>query len=320
MTFSRYYRHKLTAQQKIIYDDLVAGMKNRIYEVQTNYVSSQDVSIIIHAVNFDNPQLYYVDFSRITVIQSMDISKILVSYLIDEGLQRKIDQKLKTVTSEILKNVVGKTMKAASLILHDWLVCNCKYEEYNDIPNASHSIVGALINSKGVCDGYAKAYKYLADFIKMRSIVVVGKGIHPDGTAGGHAWNIVMLNKQCFHVDVTFDLLFAGKYCSRAYYLLTTKEILYDHSIDPTFDMPECSVESQVLQVVSGTAELIDFLSSQYQSRVTHSEVRLTKGFSKQKLFTMIKEKMAAKDVGWYSQIDSLWYGDKSRTLFVCWK
>ena len=144
--------------------------------------------------------------------------------------------------------------------------------------------------------------------------------MHPDGTSGGHAWNIVMLNKQCFHVDVTFDLLFAGKYCSRAYYLLSTKEILYDHSIDPIFEMPECSTDSQVLQIVSGTTELINYLNAQYQSRVTHSEVRLTKGFPKQKLFTMIKEKMAAKDVGWYNQIDSFWYGDKSRTFFVCWK
>ena len=53
---------------------------------------------------------------------------------------------------------------------------------------------------------------------------------------------------------------------------------------------------------------------------MTHSEVRLTKGFPKQKLFEMIKEKMVAEDVGWYRQIDSFWYGDKSRTLFVCWK
>ena len=250
----------------------------------------------------------------------MGTSRVLVSYLFDEYLQRKIEQKLKIVTSKILNSVAGKTMKTASLILHDWLVCNCQYGECNDAPNASHSIVGALIYSKCVCEGYAKAYKYLADLIKMRAIVVVGKGMHPDGTSGGHAWNIVMLNKQCFHVDVTFDLLFAGKYCSRAYYLLSTKEILYDHSIDPIFEMPECSTDSQVLQIVSGTTELINYLNAQYQSRVTHSEVRLTKGFPKQKLFTMIKEKMAAKDVGWYNQIDSFWYGDKSRTFFVCWK
>ena len=320
MTFSRYYRHKLTAQQKAIYDDLVAGMENRVYEVKTNYVSNQDISIIAHAVNFDNPQLFYVDFTRLTVIHSMGTSRVLVSYLFDEYLQRKIEQKLKIVTSKILNSVAGKTMKTASLILHDWLVCNCQYGECNDAPNASHSIVGALIYSKCVCEGYAKAYKYLADLIKMRAIVVVGKGMHPDGTSGGHAWNIVMPHQQCFHVDVTFDLLFAGKYCSRAYYLLSTKEILYDHSIDPIFEMPECSTDSQVLQIVSGTTELINYLNAQYQSRVTHSEVRLTKGFPKQKLFTMIKEKMAAKDVGWYNQIDSFWYGDKSRTFFGCWK
>lgn len=320
MTFSRYYRHKLTVQQKAIYDDLVTGMNNRVHEVQTNNISNQDMHIILCAINFDNPQLFYVDFSRIMLIYSVGISKVLISYLFDEYLQRKIEQKLKIITSKILNSVVGKTKEAASLILHDWLVYNCKYEECDDIPNSSHSIVGALIYSKCVCEGYAKAYKYLADLIKMKSIVVVGKSVHPDGTLGDHAWNIVMLNKQYFHVDVTFDLLFLGKYCSRAYYLLSTKEILYDHSIDPTFDLPDCLTNSQFLQVVSGTTELINFLITQYQSRVTHSEVRLTKGFPKEKLFAMIKEKIVAKDFVWYNQIDSFWYEDYSRTLFVCWK
>lgn len=320
MPFSRYYRYKLTAQQKVIYDDLVAGMENRVSEVQIDCADNKEIFKVSYAVNFDNPQLFYVDFHRMTIIRSKGTCKVLVAYLFDECLQREIEQKLKTVTSKILNGVTGKTMKAASLILHDWLVSNCEYGECDDVPNASHSIVGALLYSKCVCEGYAKAYKYLADLIKMRSIVVVGKGIRSDGTSECHAWNIIMLNKQCFHVDVTFDLLFAGKYCSRAYFLLSTKEILHDHSIDPDFDMPECSVDGQVLPVVSGTAELINFLNSQYRLRVTHSEVRLTKGFPKEKLFAMIREKMAAKDVGWYNQIDTYWYGDKRRSLFVCWK
>ena len=108
MTFSRYYRHKLTAQQKIIYDDLVAGMKNRVYEVQTNNGFNQDISIIAHAVNLDNPQLFYVDFTRISVIHSLGTSKVLVSYLFDECLQRKIEQKMKIITTKILNSVAGK--------------------------------------------------------------------------------------------------------------------------------------------------------------------------------------------------------------------
>ena len=82
MAFSRYYRHKLNNQQKKIYDDLVVGLENRACEVHTDFLSGEDIPIITHAVNFDNPQLYYVDFSKITIIQSMGMCKILVSYLI----------------------------------------------------------------------------------------------------------------------------------------------------------------------------------------------------------------------------------------------
>lgn len=320
MAYSRYYRYKLSPRQQIIYDDLVAGMVNRVYEVKTRDVTGQDLTKIVHGIKFDNPQLYYVDFTRLTVFQTCSGSTVLVSYLIDAEQQRKLDRKITTVTAEILKSVAGKPLKEASLILHDWLVRHCVYEECNDKLDSSHTIVGALVYGKCVCEGYAKAYKYLADLIKLRALVVVGEGIHPDGTSAGHAWNIIMLNKQCFHVDVTFDLLFAGRYCSRAYYLLTTRQIRYDHSIDPMFEIPVCDTESHVLQLVSGTAELLAFLNAQYRAGVTHSEVRLTKGFPSEKLFSMIKDKLTGDDVVWYNRIDQFWYGDKSRTLFVCWK
>ena len=121
-------------------------------------------------------------------------------------------------------------------------------------------------------------------------------------------------------MDVTFDLLFAGKYCSRAYYLLSTKEISYDHSLDTTFDMPNCPSNGNVLRTVSGTAELIAFLEAECRSGVTHSEVRLTKGFTSEQLMAMIKRKMTPKDSVWYNQIRSYSYSNHSRSLFVCWR
>ena len=256
MTFSRYYRHKLTAQQKAIYDDLVAGMENRVYEVQTNYVSNQDISVIAHAVNFDNPQLFYVDFTRITVIHFMGTSKVLVSYLFDEFLQRKIEQKLKTITSKILNSVAGKTMKAASLILHDWLVCNCKYGECIDVPNASHSIVGALIYSKCVCEGYAKAFQYIMNEVGIDNVIVIGTGTNSMGKTENHAWNYVKLDKKWYAVDVTWDdpmLIGDGIIPEKSkykYFLKGSKTMNENHFISgkftdggQTFTYPTLSVE-----------------------------------------------------------------------------
>lgn len=320
MAYSRYYRYKLSNSLKKLYDELLLGMEERKREIRSGSYSVQDIQVVLYALNFDNPSLYYVDFGKITIMRSSSYSVFTITYRCDAVTQRKIDKRIKDVTDLVLKQVAGRSIQSAALILHDWLVSNCSYGDCDAFPNAAHSIVGALLYSKCVCEGYAKAYKYLADLIKMRCLVVIGKGIHADGSEGGHAWNIIKIKDSFYHVDVTFDLLFADKYCSRAYYLLSTKEILHDHSIDDDFDLPACTNSGSILTKVSGTAELLRFLESEYKKRVTHSEVRLTKGFTKEKLMEMINNKLSYKDVIWFSHIASYWYGDYCRTLFVCWK
>lgn len=320
MAYSRYYRYRLSELQRKLYDELLLGMEERKQKIHSGNYSVQDMQTVLYAINFDNPSLYYVDFGKIKIMQSAFFSIFVITYYCDADTQRTIDKKIKAVTDLLRKQVIGLSMQSAALMLHDWLVSRCSYGECDTFPNAAHSIVGALLYSKCVCEGYAKAYKYLADLVKIRCLVVTGKGIHPDGTENGHAWNIIKMNDHFYHVDVTFDLLIANRYCSRAYFLLSTKEILHDHSMDESVELPVCTSNGSILKKVSGTEELLRFLENEYRKRVTHSEVRLTKGFTKEKLMSMISKKLSAKDAAWAHQIASYWYGDYCRTLFVCWR
>lgn len=320
MTYSRYYRFKLSTSQKGLYDELLKKIKERQNEIRLGSYSTEELQIVLFALNFDNPDLYYVDFKKIKILKTTLHSSIFITYYCDRNTQISFDNKIKNVTNSILKTLNDRNNKDYSLALHDWLVSNCTYGECDMFPNASHSIIGALLFSKCVCEGYAKAYKYLADLIKLRCIVITGKGIHPDGSEGGHAWNIIKEKNNFYHVDVTFDLLFANRYCSRAYYMLSTKEILHDHSIDDSFELPICTHSGSILRVVSGTSELLMFLENEYKKKVTYSEVRLTKGFTKDKLMAMIHSKLSMKDMLWFNHIESYWYGDYCRTLFVCWR
>ena len=63
-------------------------------------------------------------------------------------------------------------------------------------------------STKVVCEGYAKAFKYLCDLSSFRSgdiscILVVGD-MNSDGSGGGHMWNVVRMDdKNNWLVDVT---------------------------------------------------------------------------------------------------------------------
>ena len=68
-------------------------------------------------------------------------------------------------------------------------------EKFND----SFTAYGILINGKGVCAGYAGAFKLLGDKAGLNNIVVTGylQGSLP------HAWNRVELEEQWYSLDVT---------------------------------------------------------------------------------------------------------------------
>ena len=310
----------LTQHEKNIYDALLTGILERKNEIITTPVTSQEINNIILALKYDNPQLYYVNYNEIRFLQTSTTSTICVPYLIDEIMQSNIDNRLEMVTSSIVQRAEGQLAKDATLYVHDWLVRHVKYSKYESIQNASHSVVGALLYSKCVCEGYAMAYKYLLDILKIRCIVTLGEAIHPDGTSGGHAWNIVKLNSNCYHVDVTFDSLIANQYCSRAYFLLSSTEISVDHILDKTVVFPDCPTGGNVLTTVSSTKELFYFLEKEYHAGTTHSEVRLTKGFEFNQLLSMIQNKALKMNIQWYNHVETYWYRDFSRTLFICWK
>lgn len=92
---------------------------------------------------------------------------------------------------------------------HDWIVTNASYDEgmMLAIPNKSpetENPYGLLILHQGICMGYTTTFQLFMDMLGVQSQIV--RGI----AAGGgvweeHAWNIVNISGEYYHVDVTWD-------------------------------------------------------------------------------------------------------------------
>ncbi len=106
--------------------------------------------------------------------------------------------------------------------LHDYLVTHCDYDYRVDIGNmpfVSHQAEGALLKGTAVCSGYAKAYEALLDAAGIPNVTITGY-------AGGyHAWNLVQLDGQWYHVDTTWDdpTTRGGDYIRYTYFLKSDK-------------------------------------------------------------------------------------------------
>ena len=84
-------------------------------------------------------------------------------------------------------------------------------------------IYGTLINQKAVCEGYAKAFKYIMDELEIPCILVCGTATNSVGVTENHAWNYVQIDGIWYAVDVTWDdpVPDLGEYVSYECFLLS---------------------------------------------------------------------------------------------------
>lgn len=111
-------------------------------------------------------------------------------------------KKIEIAKNEILKNATGNNYEKM-LYIHDWIVDNVEYDT-SDNPNNSN-IYGCLVNKTVICEGYARAYKYLLDELNIPCILVSGTAVDEKGNVERHAWNYVYIKNNWYAVDTTWD-------------------------------------------------------------------------------------------------------------------
>ena len=126
------------------------------------------------------------------------------------------------------------------LFLHDQLAKAVSYK----LTENAHNAYGALVEGNAVCDGYAEALQYLLQRSGIQSFMAIGSSVNPSsGLREGHAWNYVRIDGAYYHADLTWND--QGNDTFHAYFNLTDKAILEDHSIDSVeYKLPTCSSSS----------------------------------------------------------------------------
>lgn len=87
-----------------------------------------------------------------------------------------------------------------ALFVHDYLTATITYG-FSENP---YNAYGALVEHVSVCQGYAYAFKLCMDLLEIPCITVGGTADN-GGEVLSHAWNMIQLNGQWYHVDVTWD-------------------------------------------------------------------------------------------------------------------
>ena len=209
-----FYYNTLSDVQKNIYKCVANGIKNyesnfvlQDYEVVDSDTTMKDVEKSMQAFFTDHPEVFYVDneytiSTKRTLFNSYVELNVTYTIKTKEELDAKINE-VETKINEYLSEAEGKDGFDAELILHDKLgqkIEYFNYEKIEDVPQECHSIYGAFVNGKAVCDGFSKALQVLLDRKGIENILVLGTLENES-----HAWNLVKLDDEWYNVDLTSD-------------------------------------------------------------------------------------------------------------------
>ena len=146
-------------------------------------------------------------------LSSSTTFSLTISYRYSKGTFAQRQQNAKAALNKARTTVAkliapGMSDYDKEKTLHDYIINNTRYdyENYlkNTIPDESFDVYGCLVRGVAVCEGYSKAMKLLCDLSSLECVVVNGKS-KCGGSLEGHAWNIVKVDGEYCHLDVTND-------------------------------------------------------------------------------------------------------------------
>lgn len=168
----------------------------------------------------DHPELFYYHSTYGFNSSNKVITKVNPVIIEEITDLDQAKSKFETAVQRALAQVNDQMTDVEKLlVLHDYLVLNCKYNfGVHSGQGAPTQLVyrsyGALVNGDAVCNGYALAYKVL---LNRLGIPNMSEG----SSAMNHAWNLLQLHGEWYHMDVTWDDLRAEGGCRHGNFLLS---------------------------------------------------------------------------------------------------
>jgi len=229
----RYYRSVLSKEGRECYDVYFHAF---LSFQKTFLLPTSDPEICDKAYQYcllDNPLLFYA--GDVSLWRSTGGITVKVNYKVKEKELYEIWQETDRIIRLVRAKCNGKSDIKKEELIHNTMVRSVVYKDSDYMP--VHSSYAAFMYRKAVCDGISKMSKILFDAVDLPSVIVFGtswQSMNESGkhlNEGAHAWNMVKIGGNFYHVDVTFDLNLSNEHHIRYdYFNLTDEQISREHS------------------------------------------------------------------------------------------
>lgn len=150
------------------------------------------------------------------------IFKVKQAYLTNAELERYVDEQVDRILSRVNANAMSDFEKVK--FVNDYIVKNTVYSADTNL--SPHSAAAVLKEHKGVCQGYALLALKMLRELGVETLYVVG-----EVNTGPHAWNLVKVDGNWYHLDTTWNdpVPDRGNIVRYQYFLVDDATMKLDH-------------------------------------------------------------------------------------------
>lgn len=232
---SRFYYSQLDVYGKLIYDKLYenkdklktgtytadygTAFDDLLHEENGSETLNNSFQLAINALTFDNPELFYIDVTKVYLLTEITTRAFSKTYKVSIGGNNGESYLAEDYTSsDIARYAIGLVEQYKNSIIegcnnlstvekiryiNNYLIDNTEY----DISAGSnvYNIYGTLVEKKAVCEGYARTCKYILDELGIPCIIACGIAKNSQNVTESHAWNYVKVDGNWYALDITWN-------------------------------------------------------------------------------------------------------------------
>ena len=266
---NRFYYSQLDVYGKLIYDklyenkdklktgtytaDFGTAFDELLHEENGSETLNNSFQLAINALTFDNPDLFYIDVTKVYLLTEITTRAFSKTYKVSIGgnngesylsdnFYRSDNAKYSIGIVEQYKNSIVEECKNLSTVekiryVNNYLIDNTDYDILAG--NNVYNIYGTLVEKKAVCEGYARACKYILDELEIPCIIACGIAKNSQNVTESHAWNYVKVDENWYALDITWNDPIINNGTGRitdeiryAYFLKGSNKFFEDHFED----------------------------------------------------------------------------------------
>ncbi len=233
-----YYHQRLPRPQQAAYHAMKTGFAALSPRFSVPRLENQVLSDLFFQLRLDCPEIFYVTGFSYRFAPGAESVELLPEYLFDKGKIRDHQKALAARVEKLCRPARALGDWDKERYIHDFICENVRYDKLKK--PYSHEIIGPLGQGVGVCEGIAKTVKLLCDTLGLWCVIAVSDAAPEAGVKYRHAWNIVRLDGQYYHLDATFDnSLGQGGALRYDYFNLDDQRLFRDHQ-PALYPLPPC--------------------------------------------------------------------------------